>query len=142
MKTNVPFVLQEQQEKQFQSLTVTELECVEIEESTRSQSRDPMWHKLRSERITAFNAGEIAKRRADGQKLAERLKSARSYQSAAMKRGIESEATAAQAYSQVSISCLLTNIVEKFHRFSLIYVLHVWGPRWPRVLKLACIPHS
>lgn len=100
METHVPFVLQEPHLKLLQSLTLTEIECVKIEESTRSQSKDPRWHKLRSERLTASNAGEIAKRRADGQKLAERMKAARSYQSAAMKRGVECESTAAQAYSQ------------------------------------------
>ncbi|CAG2189629.1 unnamed protein product [Mytilus edulis] len=41
------------------------------------------------------------KRRADGAKLAERLQSTRHVQTAAMKRGIECEVTAAQAYSKV-----------------------------------------
>jgi hypothetical protein len=47
--------------QQLISLKVTQLHSIEIEESTRLQSADP---KLRKERITAFNAGEIVKRRA------------------------------------------------------------------------------
>nr|XP_022300975.1 uncharacterized protein LOC111109184 [Crassostrea virginica] len=77
---------------------LTEVEAIEIEESTRDQSKDP-W-TLRHSRITASTAGEIAKRRADGQKLADRLQTARSFQSTAMKRGIECEVVAAQAYSE------------------------------------------
>lgn len=38
----------------------------------------------------------------DGKKLADRLQTARSFQSAAMKRGIECEVVAAQAYSEVN----------------------------------------
>jgi hypothetical protein len=45
--------------QQLISLKVTQLHSIEIEESTRLQSADP---KLRKERITAFNAGEIVKR--------------------------------------------------------------------------------
>lgn len=42
----------------------------------------------------------------DGRKLAERLQTARRFQSAAMKRGIESEGVAAQAYSEVNCTLL------------------------------------
>ncbi|XP_048749370.2 uncharacterized protein LOC125661419 [Ostrea edulis] len=100
MKDNVSYVLSENQLKKFDSLKLTELESIEMEESTREQSNDPKWHKLRHARITASSSGEIAKRRADGRKLAERLQTARRFQSAAMKRGIESEGVAAQAYSE------------------------------------------
>jgi hypothetical protein len=64
MKDNVSFVLSERQLKKFDSLKLTEVEAIEIEESTRKQSKDPKWHKLRHSRITASSAGEIAKRRA------------------------------------------------------------------------------
>lgn len=42
----------------------------------------------------------------DGRKLAERLQTARRFQSAAMKRGIETEGVAAQAYSEVNCTLL------------------------------------
>lgn len=64
MKDNVSYVLSENQVKKFDSLKLTELESIEMEESTREQSNDPKWHKLRHARITASSSGEIAKRRA------------------------------------------------------------------------------
>ncbi|CAC5376443.1 unnamed protein product [Mytilus coruscus] len=85
------------------SLKVTLLESKEIEEGTRLQSNDPKWHKIRRDRITASHAGEIAKRRADGTKLAERLPSTRHVQTAAMKRGIECEVTATQAFNKIQL---------------------------------------
>ncbi|XP_062578059.1 uncharacterized protein LOC134239948 [Saccostrea cucullata] len=100
MLNNVNFVLTEQQMKSLESLKVSEVESKEIEELTRFQSQDPKWHRIRRDRITASKAGEIAKRRADGEKLADRLKSTRHVQTAAMKRGIECEDVAAQAYSE------------------------------------------
>ena len=63
MDCNVP-VLSEKQMQQLISLKVTPLHSIEIEESTRLQSSDPKWHKIRKERITSSNAGEIVKRRA------------------------------------------------------------------------------
>ncbi|XP_076116381.1 uncharacterized protein LOC143083892 [Mytilus galloprovincialis] len=101
MINNFETVLMKDQLKKYDSLKVTLLESKEIEEGTRLQSNDPKWHKIRRDRITASHAGEIAKRRADGAKLAERLQSTRHVQTAAMKRGIECEVTAAQAYSKV-----------------------------------------
>ena len=64
MTNDVCIVLNEEQIKLFDSLRITDLQCKEIEENTRLQSSDPKWHKIRSQRITASNAGEIAKRRA------------------------------------------------------------------------------
>ena len=64
MENNIIYIMNEDQLKKFDSLKVTEVEAIEIEESTRDQSKDPKWHKLRHSRITASTAGEIAKRRA------------------------------------------------------------------------------
>lgn len=64
MDNNIIYIMNEDQLKKFYSLKVTEVEAIEIEESTRDQSKDPKWHKLRHSRITASTAGEIAKRRA------------------------------------------------------------------------------
>ena len=51
-------------------------------------------HTCNKEKFYSFHS--------DGQKLADRLQTARSFQSAAMKRGIECEVVAAQAYSEVN----------------------------------------
>ena len=64
MVCNVNIVLSEKQMQQLISLKVTQLHSIEIEQSTRLQTADPKWHKIRKERITASNAGEIVKRRA------------------------------------------------------------------------------
>ena len=50
----------------------------------------------------------------DGRKLAERLQAARSYQSAAMKRGIECEVIAAQSYSKVGIHVATSILMQYF----------------------------
>ncbi len=62
MVNDVCSVLNEEQLKVFESLKITDMQCKEIEQNTRLQSSDPKWHKIRSQRITASNAGEIAKR--------------------------------------------------------------------------------
>lgn len=100
MHNNVNIVLSELQSKKMESLTVSLQEAVEIEERTRHQSNDPKWHSIRRDRVTASHAGEIAKRRADGAKLAERLQSTRHVQTSAMKRGLDCENKAALAYSK------------------------------------------
>ncbi|XP_069109084.1 uncharacterized protein [Argopecten irradians] len=64
MINNINTVLNEKQTKLFESLKMSQSECQEVEEFTRLQSNDLRWHKIRSQRITASNAGEIAKRRA------------------------------------------------------------------------------
>ena len=63
MSNNVQIALSYNQERRLESLKVTELECREIEENTRLQGNDPKWHKIRKDRITASNAGQIAKQR-------------------------------------------------------------------------------
>ena len=63
MSNNVQIALSYNQERRLESLKVTELECREIEGNTRLQGNDPKWHKIRKDRITASNAGQIAKQR-------------------------------------------------------------------------------
>lgn len=112
MENRSPFELKYQQLKKFESLKVTEKEIIEIEQGIRYKSKDPKWHKVRQKRITASSAGEIAKRLADGSELAERLMTVRHVQTAAMKRGLEFESTAAQKYSKVGYGyrCLFVYI--------------------------------
>ncbi|KAK3099804.1 hypothetical protein FSP39_010007 [Pinctada imbricata] len=97
---NFNYVMTLNQSKLLESLSVSESECHEIEKCTHLQSQDRKWHNIRKERVTASNAGNIAKRKKDGGPLAERLKSTRFRQTAAIKHGIETETVAAQEYSK------------------------------------------
>ena len=63
MKNRVSIVLNEQKSVSLESLTVTSQQSAEIESMTQLQSKDPKWHRVRKERITASIAGDIVKRR-------------------------------------------------------------------------------
>lgn len=47
----------------LESLSITEIQANNIEVTTRLQSRDPKWHKIRQDRITASVAGDIIRRK-------------------------------------------------------------------------------
>ncbi|CAG2213131.1 unnamed protein product [Mytilus edulis] len=98
MINNFETVLMKNQLKKFDSLKVTLLESKELR-------KEHVFNQmiLNGTKLDAIvsHAGEIAKRRAAGAKLNERLQSTRHVQTAAIKRGLECEVTAAQAYSKV-----------------------------------------
>lgn len=73
-----------------------------FEKQTRLQSRSSLWFRLRKNRITASNVGEIFKRRKNETVLVQRLKSTRRVTTAAMRQGIALEPTAAFAYAEKS----------------------------------------
>ncbi|KXJ17593.1 hypothetical protein AC249_AIPGENE24412 [Exaiptasia diaphana] len=62
MITNYNYTLRQQQWVTLHGIEVNKEMAIELEESTRLQSSDPKWHKLRVDRLTASKAGEIAKR--------------------------------------------------------------------------------
>lgn len=41
----------------LESLSISEIQANNIKVTTRLQSRDPKWHKIRQDRITAFLPG-------------------------------------------------------------------------------------
>ena len=63
MENNVSVVLNHGKQVMLDSLVVTKAQAAEIEGSTRLQSQDPKWHKIRQERVTASIAGDIVRRK-------------------------------------------------------------------------------
>lgn len=47
----------------LESLSISEIQANNIKVTTRLQSRDPKWLKIRQDRITAFLPGSIIRRR-------------------------------------------------------------------------------
>ncbi|XP_062581922.1 uncharacterized protein LOC134243706 [Saccostrea cucullata] len=100
MINNVAVVLDYNKSLKLESLSVSEMQASEIEISTRLQSQDPKWHKIRQDRITASVAGDIVRRKKDCDPLVARLRTTRKVVSAAMRHGLACEPTAALAYVQ------------------------------------------
>ncbi|XP_062617264.1 uncharacterized protein LOC134278970 [Saccostrea cucullata] len=100
MINNVAVVLDYNKSVKLESLSVSEMQASEIEVSTRLQSQDPKWHKIRQDRITASVAGDIIRRKKDCEPLVARLRTTRKVVSAAMRHGLACEPTAALAYVQ------------------------------------------
>ena len=71
----------------------------DLEHKTREQSESGLWHSLRQKRITASKFGIVAKRVSNFETLVQQLQPSRYVQTAAMKRGIEMEGTAAFIYA-------------------------------------------
>ena len=63
MVNYVSVVLDRTKLLKLESLEVTKDQVRDIEKSTRLQSQDPKWHQIRQDRMTAFIAGDIVKRR-------------------------------------------------------------------------------
>ena len=80
----------------LQILEITAEEIMEVESSTRLQSKSPLWKEERLKRITASNFGEICMGtdRQDKQKLAQRLVLPSSAYGPAIDHGIKYESAA------------------------------------------------
>ncbi|XP_033726735.1 uncharacterized protein LOC117316303 [Pecten maximus] len=98
MVNELNVVLEYSKNIQFNSLIISETQSLEIEESTRLQSQNPKWHRIRRDRITASVAGDIVKRQKEYDPLIKRLQSTRKVVTANMRYGIASEPVAANAY--------------------------------------------
>ena len=101
------FVLNQCETIEFESIHITADESSQFQELTMSQSDDPLWYKLRANRITASKVGSIKSRRGNFEKLVESIKSTRKVSTKAMLRGIECEPLAAACYSQQNAVNLL-----------------------------------
>lgn len=76
--------------------------ALELDEQTRSQSANKLWHEIRRHRITSTMFKDICVRKADHGKLAVRLLKSKNIQTAAMKFGLENEPVAAKLYLEIS----------------------------------------
>ena len=99
MLNTVSCPLNKTQTTGLENLKLDLQESYRFEKHTRLQSNNPLWYKIRKNRLTASNIGEIYKRKKDPSTLVTRLKSTRKVTTAAMRHGLESEPTAATAYA-------------------------------------------
>ncbi|KAK3106870.1 hypothetical protein FSP39_001733 [Pinctada imbricata] len=98
MRNRLSIVLGQQKLVRLESMKVTNEQSAEIESMTQLQSKDPKWHKVRRERVTASIAGDIVKRRKEYEPLVERMRTTRRVITASMRHGIACETIAADAY--------------------------------------------
>ena len=94
--------LQSDKSLKKESIHLSLPEITKFEILTRLQNRSSLWFKLRRDRITASNIGEIFKRRKNEETLVKRLKSTRHVTTAAMRQGIALEPTAAIDYAKIN----------------------------------------
>lgn len=92
-------VLTENEQLFLDGIAVSQEQAEELEELTRKQSDCPEWHNLRKKRLTSSTFKDIVIRKKDFDTLTNRLTSSRKVQTAAMKHGIENEATAVLEYA-------------------------------------------
>lgn len=69
----------------FLSMHIDRTHALKLEEQTRSQSANKLWHEIRRHRITSTMFKDICVRKADHEKLAVRLLKSKNIQTAAMK---------------------------------------------------------
>lgn len=62
MINEVSIALDYSKSVKLESLSISETQANNIEVTTRLQSQDPKWHKIRQDRITASFAGDIIRR--------------------------------------------------------------------------------
>ncbi|XP_046841849.1 uncharacterized protein LOC124435961 [Xenia sp. Carnegie-2017] len=101
-KNNCSSCLTKQQQASLDAIMITQEESLDIQEKTITQSANSLWHMLRSKRITASKFGIVARRSRDFENLVKQLNPSRHVITAAMKRGIDLESTAAMAYANVA----------------------------------------
>ncbi len=101
MVNSYQYVLDQKKQVSLEGLYLSEQEIHEFEEKTRLQSDSPLWHKLRSHRITTSKMHNVYIRQKDTEGLLVQMKSTRRVQTAAMKAGLENEPIAAENYAKL-----------------------------------------
>ncbi|XP_078700043.1 uncharacterized protein LOC144926880 [Branchiostoma floridae x Branchiostoma belcheri] len=86
----------------YLGLHLTLSQAHEVEENTRDQSHNKIWHDVRKHRLTSSIFKQVCSRKKDHSSLAQRFLSAKNIQTAAMKFGIEHEPEAAKLYAEVT----------------------------------------
>ena len=120
MMNNYNAVLTSEQAVKLEGLSVTMKEIQRFEEETRLQSQTALWYKIRRNRITASNIGEIFKRRKEEGPLVQRLQSTRHVMTTAMRQGLALEPVAAKAYAE--------SLQHKVNLYPCGVVISLWSP--------------
>jgi hypothetical protein len=100
MVNNYAHVLHQHQSLMLEDIKVTPAQSNSVEEKTRLQSCNTLWHDARKHRITASKAHLIFRRQRNFDTLVQQLKK-KSVQTRAMREGLEDEPVAAHCYGQV-----------------------------------------
>ena len=99
-QNNISLCLTSSQDITYKSLDVSQEKAYNVEQNTRGQSDNQLWYFMRSKRVTASKFGVVAKRLSNFESLVKQLQPSKYVQTAAMKRGIDMEGTAALTYSK------------------------------------------
>ncbi|CAC5355214.1 unnamed protein product [Mytilus coruscus] len=94
-------VLNQSENEVYLGLQFNHASALELERETIHQGQTKLWHKVRQHRLTSSIFKDVC-RKADFEKLAERLLNKKNFQTAAMKFGIEHESAAAKLYSDIT----------------------------------------
>ncbi|CAC5409004.1 unnamed protein product [Mytilus coruscus] len=84
-------VLNQSENEVYLGLQFNHASALELERETIHQGQTKLWHKVRQHRLTSSIFKDVCGRKADFEKLAERLLNKKNFQTAAMKFGIEHE---------------------------------------------------
>ncbi|CAC5380290.1 unnamed protein product [Mytilus coruscus] len=95
-------VLNQSENEVYLGLQFNHASALEPERETIHQGQTELWHKVRQHRLTSSIFKDVCGRKADFEKLAERLLNKKNIQTAAMKFGIEHESAAAKLYSDIT----------------------------------------
>ncbi|XP_046874101.1 uncharacterized protein LOC124466343 [Hypomesus transpacificus] len=101
-------VLGEEEMDYYSGISMTQTDSELLENETRGQSMNKVWHRVRSQRITSSNFKRVCSRRADFDSLAAELtRNKKTVQTKAMWRGIEMEPVAAAKYTALTGTVVL-----------------------------------
>ncbi|CAM4530439.1 unnamed protein product [Leuciscus chuanchicus] len=89
--------------ERFSTIVVSKPEAEALENNTRQQSSNNIWHHVRSIRLTSSSFKRIFSRRADFEQLATIMqRKKKNIMTKAMKRGLELEPAAAAQYAVIT----------------------------------------
>ena len=84
-----------------ESIAMNLEESIKFQDLTTNQSSNPLWFKIRFNRLTASKIGSIRSRKDNFEKLVSDFKCSRHVTTSAMQRGIECEPLAAASYVEI-----------------------------------------
>ncbi|CAC5366231.1 unnamed protein product [Mytilus coruscus] len=99
-------VLNQSENEVYLGLQFNHASALELERETIHQGQTKLWYKVQQHRLTSSTFKDVCGRKADFEKLAERLLNKKNIQTAAVKFGIEHESAAAKLYSDITVMAL------------------------------------